>query len=422
MGKTPTAAARGADLLRELFWNSSLPIAVLDGDGRLVLASKSFRDSFPGLIVPGDRERLRLEECAGGAIFTRAASRPPGERFTLSLRVPFAGSETEVTVQVAALGSRHQGRPLFLSEWFPAGGRASLARSLEEVEQKYRTLQENLPVGIYRADEEGNILTANGALLRMMGFSSFEELQEARLEDVWIDPGQRAALIERLRQHGAVLNHEVHLRRRGGEELIAAFDARGFFDAAGRLLYFDTIVQDITRRVRATRELERLARTDGLTGLFNRQHFLERLEAEAERAGRYRRPLSLMLIDLDRFKGVNDEYGHLAGDEVLVSAASRIRGVLRKSDFAGRYGGEEFCVALPETGVEGAAELAERLRKAMASRAHSLPGGGSLRVSCSIGVATAGAAGVADLLARADAALYAAKSAGRDRVHVAAED
>jgi diguanylate cyclase (GGDEF)-like protein/PAS domain S-box-containing protein len=423
MGRTRASPGRGDELLRELFWSSSLPIAVLDAGGRLVLASKAFRDAFPGLIAIGDWERVRLEDCAGGgAFFARAVSLPPGERFALSLKMPFAGSEAEVTVQVTALDSRQQGRPLFLSEWFPAGGRATLSRSLEEVEQKYRTLQENLPVGIYRADEEGNILTANGTLLRMMGFGSFEDLQEASLESVWVVPAQRAAMIDQLRKHGAVLNHEVHLRRRDGEELIAAFDARGFFDSEGRLLYFDTIVQDITLRVQATRELELLARTDGLTGLFNRQHFLGRLEAEAARTARYHRPLSLMVIDLDRFKEVNDGHGHLAGDAVLVSAAARIRNALRDSDFAGRYGGEEFCVALPETGLKGAMELAERLRKAMASRAHSLSGGGSLRVTCSIGVAMAGAAGVADVLARADAALYAAKRAGRNRVERAADD
>lgn len=271
-------------------------------------------------------------------------------------------------------------------------------------------------MGIYRADEKGILQTANSALIRIMGYDSFEELQNVSLKDVWVDPEQRIRMIERLRKEGSVLNYEVHLRRRNGDELIASFDARGTFDAEGRLVHFDTIVQDITRRIQAKMELERLARTDSLTGLFNRQYLMERFEEEIARAGRYDRPLAVMLIDLDHFKVVNDTHGHLAGDAVLVSAVSSITGILRETDFAGRYGGEEFCVVMPETSIQGAVELAERLREAMEETDHILSTGSKLRVTCSIGVSEVSSGSVEETIALADLALYAAKRSGRNRV------
>lgn len=404
------------ELLQELFWKSSLRVAVIGLEGRLYLTSKAFRDAFPTVIhVSGGYESLS-RELAGGSLFERLRTLPQGEHFVHTLKMPYAGIECGVRVEISALRSRKNGEPLFLTEWIPEAGEEAGVRALEEIEQMYRNLQENLPVGIYRAEQGGLLQTANSALIRMMGFDSFEELQNAKLQDVWVDPRQRVMMIRRLCEEGSVLDYQVNVRRKNGEELIASFDARGTFDSEGRLIYFDTIVQDITSRVMAERELERLARTDSLTGLLNRQHLMERLEEEMDRTSRYRRPLSLMLMDLDHFKEVNDKHGHLAGDAVLVTSASRILQSLRKSDFAGRYGGEEFCVVLPETGLDGAAGLAERLRRSLEETRHTLSDGTGLKVTCSIGVAEASCRDVEDLIAVADAALYLAKRSGRNRV------
>ncbi|OPL18776.1 MAG: hypothetical protein AVO35_13040 [Candidatus Aegiribacteria sp. MLS_C] len=404
------------ELLQELFWRSSLRVAVINTVGRLHLTSKAFRDSFQSVIVVRDGYEVVSPELDSGPFLDRLESLPPGERFSLSIRIPFAGIECDVRIEVSALQSTKEGVPLFLTEWIPDTGEEEGIRALEEIEQMYRNLQENLPVGIYRAERGGILQTANSALIRMMGFDSFEELQNARLQDVWVDPRQRAGMISRLRNDGYVLGYQVNLRRKNGEELIASFDARGTFDPEGRLIHFDTIVQDITSRVRAKMELERLARTDSLTGLLNRQRLMERLEEEMDRTSRYRRPLSLMIIDLDHFKDVNDAHGHLAGDEVLVASAGKISQSLRKTDFAGRYGGEEFCVVLPETGMEGASGLAERLRRSLEETRHTLSDGTDLKVTCSIGVAEASCRNVEELIAVADAALYLAKRSGRNRV------
>ncbi len=304
---------------------------------------------------------------------------------------------------------------LFLTEWREDLESSAMA-ALRESERRLSELQRNLPVGIYRASEDGTIETANPALLAMMGYASFEELQRADLAEVWVDVSARSRLIERLRTEGAVLGYTATLRRKDGSLLIGSFDARGTFDAEGRLLYFDTIVQDMTEQVRTRQELERLAKTDTLTGLHTRQWFMSRLAEELHRASRYHHPLSLMIIDLDHFKAVNDAYGHLAGDRVLAAAASTVVRTVRSTDFTGRYGGEEFCVAMPETSLHQACVVAERVREAMVHSPVELHDGTVLRVTCSIGAAQASSPDVDGLIAEADAALYEAKHRGRNRV------
>jgi diguanylate cyclase (GGDEF)-like protein len=172
---------------------------------------------------------------------------------------------------------------------------------------------------------------------------------------------------------------------------------------------------------RQRRELERLATLDVLTGVFNRRVLLERLELELRRCRRYGSRLCVLLLDLDHFKRINDTYGHLAGDAVLVSLGRILRTRVRGTDMAGRYGGEEFCVLLPETDLEAGRELAERLRQCVAAETFTAGGGTTFRVTCSLGVSRFENPNqkVSDLLQAADEALYRAKQQGRDRVCVA---
>ena len=155
---------------------------------------------------------------------------------------------------------------------------------------------------------------------------------------------------------------------------------------------------------KARSELELLATTDDLTGLANRRHFRGELERELEAARRYRSPLSLLLLDLNDFKAINDGYGHESGDQALREVARAIQQRLRATDLAGRIGGDEFGVLLPQTGREGAEALARCLEGAV-HRALAPP----LTTTASIGIATLEAAGANDLLAEADRFLYQAK-------------
>jgi diguanylate cyclase (GGDEF)-like protein len=172
----------------------------------------------------------------------------------------------------------------------------------------------------------------------------------------------------------------------------------------------------------ANAELERLANTDLLTGLANRRRFLARLEEELGRARRHERPLALLLIDLDRFKEVNDRRGHPVGDKVLEAVGRSLVELLRPEDLAARYGGEELAVLLPETDLEGGRAVAERILGALRALEHRDEGGETFIVTASLGVAALARLDepARDLIARADAALYAAKDDGRDRVAVAA--
>lgn len=165
----------------------------------------------------------------------------------------------------------------------------------------------------------------------------------------------------------------------------------------------------------------RLAVTDPLTGLFNRRYALPHLARIAERAKASGRPFAVMLIDLDRFKEINDRHGHAAGDAVLAAIARRLTASLRAVDMTARIGGEEFLVVLPETGLAEAKATAERLRVRINATPVALPGGaGPVCVSVSIGLALSedGDGAAEALLARADRALYAAKAEGRNKVTV----
>jgi len=167
----------------------------------------------------------------------------------------------------------------------------------------------------------------------------------------------------------------------------------------------------------------RLATVDQLTGLCHREHFERRLREEELRRRRYGGFFSLVMLDLDDFKQINDHHGHLAGDRMLRAVGEAVRQNLRSADLPCRWGGEEFCVLLPETESEGARIIAERIRRAV--RSLSLEHEGRPLVStASLGVATAGSAAspsLSALLQRADEALYRAKAAGKDRVVVAEE-
>ncbi len=162
----------------------------------------------------------------------------------------------------------------------------------------------------------------------------------------------------------------------------------------------------------ANERLAALATTDGLTGLKNHRTFQEKLVEECERAQRYDKPLSLLLIDVDHFKSYNDEFGHPAGDHILIEVAGILQGASRSTDFIARYGGEEFVIILPYTDAEGAMGCGERLRAAISSHAWE-----QRSITVSIGAATFHAAtqSPAALIAEADQALYISKSTGRDR-------
>jgi len=174
---------------------------------------------------------------------------------------------------------------------------------------------------------------------------------------------------------------------------------------------------DVTDLILHAEEHERLATIDGMTGIYNRRHFLALADRAWERSLRHDRPLSLLMMDIDFFKSINDRFGHDTGDQVIVHLANMARGSKRESDVLARLGGEEFALLLPDTSIEQAHAFAERLRHDVA--AGPLVAGADL-ISTTVSIGVAAAAGrhsaISDLMKAADLALYEAKNAGRNRV------
>jgi len=173
-------------------------------------------------------------------------------------------------------------------------------------------------------------------------------------------------------------------------------------------------------RSRMLEELKKLVITDSLTGLFNSRHFFNQIKSEMARSGRYNHNLTLMLLDIDRFKDYNDTYGHLRGDQVLARIGEIIQLCLRSADSAYRYGGEEFTVLLPETTAREGFAVAERIRDAVASEAFIPVEGKTCHVTTSIGLTEhLPSESEQAFIQRADAAMYRSKEMGRNSVTVA---
>ena len=209
------------------------------------------------------------------------------------------------------------------------------------------------------------------------------------------------------------------LRRTDAERKLTSEDA-DFAEAVIRAAVASIQRAQLIESARADNaRLEALAHTDPLTQTLNRRAMTLRLTAELDRARRYDSVVTLLLLDLDHFKKINDGHGHLVGDEVLREVATLLAHAVRSVDVVARYGGEEFVVVLPETGREGAVAFAERIRERIAEQTFGHGAGARLPITASIGVATFPTPGVdtvEDLFASADAALYRAKADGRNRV------
>ena len=200
-------------------------------------------------------------------------------------------------------------------------------------------------------------------------------------------------------------------------------------EVEGEVEHICILIEDVTdvchyqtQLNKALQELALSNRIDGLTQAFNRKHWEECLAKEFSRARRYQHDLALVMLDLDHFKLLNDTFGHQGGDMVLVETAKTVDKLLRMGDLFGRYGGEEFAVILPNTDLEGAEEVAERIRQAIAKNTIQYQDR-IISVTASIGVAVIDSdnARYEDLISNADLALYDAKAAGRNRVCLANE-
>jgi len=281
-------------------------------------------------------------------------------------------------------------------------------------EQAYRALVEAAPFPvIISCARTGRIRFLNGRSEEYFGISR-ESILGRPIAEFCQDVETRDRLASRLSQNGKLTDIELRLHDAQGQPFWGLVSA-SLVDFEGRPGVF-VALNDITERKQLEARLEHMVNTDALTSLASRRRILEVLEQEHGRATRYESPLAILAVDIDHFKQINDGHGHDAGDEALRAFANVVRSGLRSHDSAGRLGGEEFMVVLPETGPDEALQVAERLRATVEDLAVCIDKK-VIRLTVSIGIASLQTCGtVEELMKAADHALYAAKDAGRNRV------
>ena len=312
--------------------------------------------------------------------------------------------------------------PLTLAFSWATVRRRAADSQLERLEQRMRDITRSLATGLFVLDRNGRLSMMNPEAERLLGWSEAElcgeEVHDLILPDMEVDAFRDEP--EELK------NGFLHQEHYHDDELFHCKDGSSFHAAyvvsplmiddqpAGTVISF----QDISERKRMEREMERMATQDELTGLYNRRELNKRLEEEIRRAERYDQHFSVWMLDVDRFKRINDTYGHQDGDTVLKVLAGKLKQMLRDTDIVARFGGEEFTAVLSHTDLELANQMAERVRAEMAEMRIELDGGNSLSITVSIGLAAYPKHGTTaeELIRAADQGLYAAKQGGRNRV------
>jgi len=297
--------------------------------------------------------------------------------------------------------------------------------ALRESEERYRTILAEIEDGYYEVDLKGRFVLVNDALCRALGYSASEMIGMDYRKYTDAENAEKIFHVyNQVYSTGKPKKSlEWEIACKNGKTMAVAASVSPILATGGDAVGFRGIVRDISIQKRVEKTLARQSFQDELTGLANRRRFDEELQREISRARRGGFSLSLLLADIDCFKGFNDHYGHLAGDNCLKQVASALqRAVYRAGDLVARYGGEEFTTILPQTEIEGASIVAERQRRQVeALNISNDPSTAAKTVTVSIGVITARPTAQTtpeQFIAAADKALYRAKKAGRNRYQV----
>jgi diguanylate cyclase (GGDEF)-like protein/PAS domain S-box-containing protein len=278
---------------------------------------------------------------------------------------------------------------------------------LQHSRSLYRALEDNPTYGIYRCDAEGKLLDVNQTLVSMLGWTSKEQLLAAN---------QESEIIPKLRDNSPFVGRipetkrsepvEIEWKRKDSTTIKVRLSGHGVYDDHGNFAGHEVIAVDVTEQRTLENRLRHQAFSDSLTGLANHRRLFEVLHAEICRTKRTGREFSLLLLDLDGLKGINDQFGHLVGSRALCRLAEIIADCCRSVDTAARHGGDEFALVLPETGSTVAALVGQRICELLAKDTENP------RLSVSLGIASypQEADTIGTLLYAADRALYAMKA------------
>jgi len=276
---------------------------------------------------------------------------------------------------------------------------------------RYRSFFFNAPIGLYITTADGRIVDANPALVRMLDYPNKDSLLGMNALAFFVDPDDRLRLHTMLGDSPVVTNYDTQLRRRDGEIIWVRDTCYAVRDSDGEVILYEGSLQDITAERRTAEELEYMARHDPLTGLLNRHTLRTVLDCETCRARRYNHPIGVLMIDVNRFKEINDRFGHAAGDRVLCAAADLVRRCVRESDVVVRYGGDEFLVLLIETDGETGV-VCDRIRAEAVALSNAAP---SCDAPVTLAIGTAhwlpqSGVTIESVLSRADRAMYEEKA------------
>lgn len=293
----------------------------------------------------------------------------------------------------------------------------------ERAERRFIDAMESLPNGFVLYDKDDRLVICNKRYREIYSESAPYIVPGATFEEIIRKGVENGQYLDAVGREEAFIAERLHKHQNPGDPIEQHLPGDRWLSVQERRTSEGGLVGfriDITTLKRQERELARLAWTDGLTGALNRHRFMELAGKESDRARRHGNEMSLLLLDADHFKQINDKYGHAAGDAVLKGLVDRWTTSLRSHDLIGRIGGEEFSILLPEVDLHDATRTADRLRREIAELPFAFEGH-LLRATVSIGVATLAAGDdLPALMRRADLALYRAKEAGRDGVNASA--
>jgi diguanylate cyclase (GGDEF)-like protein/PAS domain S-box-containing protein len=291
-------------------------------------------------------------------------------------------------------------------------------------EQRVRAVLDNVAEGIITIDAHGIIESFNVSAERMFGYKA-EEVLGKKINLLMPEPykSEHDGYMENYISTGeahiiGIGPRDVMALRKDGKEFPIDLAISELKTGTSRL--FIGIVRDVTERKRYEKRLQYEANHDPLTGVFNRRYFMEQLAVAMSAAIRHHSTLSVCMCDLDKFKTINDQYGHAMGDRVLVEFGKLVVHLLRIEDIAGRYGGDEFCFAFPNSTATKAVRIVERIRTELGKMVFTTAEGATFTISGTFGIAALDSEikTVEQLLASADQALYSAKQQGRDCTYV----
>ena len=423
MNKHPATADRDAierwaSLLEATLDSTEDGILVVDSESRIVAYNRRFKEIWG--LDDATLENARDDQAIGAArdllidpdAFERQIralyAEPEREGFdVLQFR---DGRVIERYSRPQRIGTDVVGRVWSFRDVTPS---RDAQEALRESEHRYRFLFDATHSAIYLTTADGRFLDANQAFVDLLGYTR-EELMVTPVQATYVDVAERDRLLDTVERHGSVRDWEVRLRRRDGREIDCILSTSLHRDLRGNPIGFQGVMRDVTATKQREAALLRDAYYDPLTNVANRRSLLDKLRRALDRTNlqaSYR--FALLFIDVDDFKLVNDELGHVVGDELLVAFARRIETCLRPEDTVGRLGGDEFAAILYQVDVPAeASAIAARLRDSL-GEAYEIEGR-MVDISASIGIAMSDAATcMEDLLHIADTAMYRSKKEER---------